>query len=152
MSHTILRPPKGVSTNSPWLLSTHSLMITTYSPSPELFAPNEVSLSFKAELRTVGNFNKEVRMTKNGSTQTGVKVSYIPYFKLSFTMIPVNYRQELAFVIWTVHYGQLFKWATEQVIVPSIEQNRLLCNQVTIQVLITQTAQFRPSVSSPFPT
>ena len=83
-------------------------MITTYSPSPELFAPNEVSLSFKAELRTVGNFNKEVRMTKNGSTQTGVNVSYIPYFKISFTMIPVNYRQELAFVIWTVHYGLLF--------------------------------------------
>ncbi len=83
-------------------------MITTYSPSPELFAPNEVSLSFKAELRTVGNFNKEVQMTKNGSTQTGVNVRYIPYFKISFTMIPVNYRQELAFVIWTVQYGLSF--------------------------------------------
>jgi hypothetical protein len=97
-------------------------MITTYSPSPELFSPNEVSLSFKAELRTVGNFNKEVRMTKNGSTQTGVNVSYIPYFKLSFTMIPVNYRQELAFVIWTVRYGLLFKGITEQAIVTSTEQ------------------------------
>jgi len=91
-------------------------------PLPGAFAPNEVSLSFKAELRTVGNFNKEVRMTKNGSTQTGVNVSYIPYFRLSFTMIPVNYRQELAFVIWTVHYGLMFKHSTmavpEEVVVP----------------------------------
>jgi len=99
-------------------------MITTYSPSPELFAPNEVSLSFKAELRTVGNFNKEVRMTKNGSTQTGVNVSYIPYFKLSFTMIPVNYRQELAFIIWTVHYGLLCRDVTKYFLLSHVLQCR----------------------------
>ncbi len=63
--------------------------------------------SFKVELRTVGNFNKEVRSTKGGGSQIGVNASNIPYFKLSFTMIPVNYRQELAFVIWAEQSGQM---------------------------------------------